>query len=330
MFQRGKASILLHSGRESRRRIPKRRKPCVLVVDDEPGIAKTLSWLLEESGYRTAAALSGQAACEILESTAPDLAIVDVNLPDVQGLSVAAEICRRVPNCKLLLLSGETTAEVRRAIEKRTERRCLGKAGAAFRPAGQNRIDAVQCDGHFRRQRWARSRIQELIGHGAWDTGFIQHTGMSVDEYVVHLNKLIAYYGKEITVLDERLALAGLRLAVMLNEAFAHAQMPPRPPHGGRTKLDSVPFAEQQLPHKRHKLIKVSYDYLYYEPPFPFDLHAIYKLRAFRDDSDSCDESLSDVTQELGLKSDQSTSSTVIECWRTTPGDHGAEKLAGK
>jgi DNA-binding response OmpR family regulator len=78
---------------------------------------KTLSWLLEESGYRTAAALSGQAACEILESTAPDLAIVDVNLPDVHGLSVAAEICRRAPNCRVLLLSGETTAEVRRAIE---------------------------------------------------------------------------------------------------------------------------------------------------------------------------------------------------------------------
>lgn len=77
---------------------------------------KTLSWLLAQSGYRTAAALSGKAAYEILESTAPDLAIVDVNLPDVHGLSVAAEICGRAPNCRVLLLSGETTAEVRRAL----------------------------------------------------------------------------------------------------------------------------------------------------------------------------------------------------------------------
>jgi len=96
-------------------------------VDDEPGILKTLSWLLEQSGYRTAAALSGQAACEILKSTAPDLVILDVNLPDVHGLSVAAEICKRMPNCKVLLLSGETTAEVRRAIENGLKAEVLEK-----------------------------------------------------------------------------------------------------------------------------------------------------------------------------------------------------------
>jgi hypothetical protein len=95
--------------------------------------------------------------------------------------------------------------------------------------------------------------------HGAWDSGLIQHTGMGRDEYVAHLEKLISdehltasgspedwaneshgyaqsawlaygaqidevYYQKEIKVADRRLALAGLRLAAILNEAFAHVQ----------------------------------------------------------------------------------------------------------
>jgi hypothetical protein len=95
--------------------------------------------------------------------------------------------------------------------------------------------------------------------HGAWDSGLIEHTGMGRDEYVAHLEKLISdehliasgspedwaneshrdaqsawladgaqidenYYRQEIKVVDERLALAGLRLAAVLNEAFASIQ----------------------------------------------------------------------------------------------------------
>ncbi len=95
--------------------------------------------------------------------------------------------------------------------------------------------------------------------HGAWDTGLIEHTGMARDAYTDHLEKLISdelltaigspedwaneshgdaqsawvadgaqidenYYRKEIQVVDQRLALAGLRLAAVLNEAFAQVQ----------------------------------------------------------------------------------------------------------
>jgi len=95
--------------------------------------------------------------------------------------------------------------------------------------------------------------------HGAWDTGLIEHTGMVRDAYTDHLEKLISdehltatgspedwanesheyaksallpdraqldenYYQKEIKVVDRRLALAGLRLAAVLNEAFAQVQ----------------------------------------------------------------------------------------------------------
>jgi len=91
--------------------------------------------------------------------------------------------------------------------------------------------------------------------HGAWDTGLITHTGMDVNAYVAHLQSLIAtnhltatgtpedwaneshaagaaawldengivdeaYYNTNIQVVDKRLALAGLRLAALLEEVF--------------------------------------------------------------------------------------------------------------
>lgn len=87
--------------------MPARQKPLVLVVDDEPGVAKTLAWMLEQSDYVTAVAYTGKDALELASRVTASLAIVDVNLPDVDGIKVAAEICRRVPGCKILLITGD-------------------------------------------------------------------------------------------------------------------------------------------------------------------------------------------------------------------------------
>ena len=80
----------------------------ILVVDDEFNIAQTLTWVLQEAGYTAAFALSGQAALEIASGIAVDLAIVDVALPDIDGIKIAAEICHRLPKCKILLISGDS------------------------------------------------------------------------------------------------------------------------------------------------------------------------------------------------------------------------------
>lgn len=94
------------------------------------------------------------------------------------------------------------------------------------------------------------------------------------------------------------------------------------------TARNSTVFvAKQRLHHGEYKLIKLSYDRLFYEPPFPYNPHAIYKLRVFRDDEDSCDESLGSLTRELGLKADSAAASTIVECWHTTPQDYKSRKI---
>jgi two-component system, OmpR family, alkaline phosphatase synthesis response regulator PhoP len=87
--------------------MPVRRKPLVLIVDDEPGIAKTLAWMLEQSGYVTAIAYTGKDAVELASRVTAMLAIVDVNLPDLDGVKVAVEIYSRLPACKIVLITGD-------------------------------------------------------------------------------------------------------------------------------------------------------------------------------------------------------------------------------
>ncbi len=84
-----------------------RRKPAILVVDDEPGVATTLAWVLQQSGYLSAVAHTGKAAVEMAATMAADLVILDVNLPEMDGLTAASQICERLPRCTILLMSGD-------------------------------------------------------------------------------------------------------------------------------------------------------------------------------------------------------------------------------
>lgn len=80
----------------------------ILVVDNEFGIAQTLTWVLQEAGYAATFALSGKDALEVASGIAVDLAVVDVTLPDLDGIRTAVELCKRLPKCKILLMSGDT------------------------------------------------------------------------------------------------------------------------------------------------------------------------------------------------------------------------------
>ena len=64
----------------------------VLVVDDEPTIREIVVRYLKRDGFRTLEAADGNRARELLEAEAPDLVVLDLMLPGVDGL----ELCRRL------------------------------------------------------------------------------------------------------------------------------------------------------------------------------------------------------------------------------------------
>jgi DNA-binding response OmpR family regulator len=80
----------------------------ILVVDDEFNVAQTLTWVLQEAGYTAQFAVSGESALVVTSGIAVDAAVVDVTLPDLDGIKTAVEICKRLPNCKIPLMSGDS------------------------------------------------------------------------------------------------------------------------------------------------------------------------------------------------------------------------------
>src|SRR5213593_2142258 len=62
----------------------------VLVVDDEPTIREIVVGYLERAGYQTLEAADGHRARELLEHDSPDLVVLDLMLPGIDGL----ELCR--------------------------------------------------------------------------------------------------------------------------------------------------------------------------------------------------------------------------------------------
>ena len=89
------------------------RPPRILVVDDEPGIRQSLCGVLEDEGYRTQAAESGEACLAELARGPYDLVLLDVWLPGMDGLEALARI-QEMPFAErpvVVMISGHGTIE---------------------------------------------------------------------------------------------------------------------------------------------------------------------------------------------------------------------------
>jgi two-component system OmpR family response regulator len=64
----------------------------ILIVDDDPHIRELLDFALTKAGYATRQAEDGHAALEMAAAQAPDLVVLDINMPRLDGL----EVCRRL------------------------------------------------------------------------------------------------------------------------------------------------------------------------------------------------------------------------------------------
>lgn len=95
-------------------------KTKVLVADDEKMIANTLAIILRNDGYDVRAVYSGEAAVELAQTFRPHILISDVIMQGMTGIEAAMEICAALPDCKILLFSGQAaTANLLRDAKQR-------------------------------------------------------------------------------------------------------------------------------------------------------------------------------------------------------------------
>lgn len=78
-----------------------------MIVDDEETIADTLALIFCSNGYDGRTAYSAEQALEMLEEWKPDLAVIDVVLPGMNGIEFAIFLKASYPDVHFLLFSGQ-------------------------------------------------------------------------------------------------------------------------------------------------------------------------------------------------------------------------------
>jgi two-component system nitrogen regulation response regulator NtrX len=85
--------------------------PSLLIVDDEPSILQSLGGLLLDEGFEVATALNGYEALKIIDAESPDLVLLDIWMPGIDGIETLKEIKRGNPNIQVIIITGHGTIE---------------------------------------------------------------------------------------------------------------------------------------------------------------------------------------------------------------------------
>ncbi len=79
----------------------------VLIIEDEKNISDFMSKALKSNGYRVITALSGKAGLSLISSQCPDIILLDLGLPDIEGNDVIISV-RKWTSCPIIVVSART------------------------------------------------------------------------------------------------------------------------------------------------------------------------------------------------------------------------------
>lgn len=82
----------------------------ILIVDDEPGIVRLISMYLEREGFHTSSARTGADALAVIRRSAPNLVVLDIMLPDIDGWEVCREV-RAMSDVPIVMLTARESDE---------------------------------------------------------------------------------------------------------------------------------------------------------------------------------------------------------------------------
>ena len=78
----------------------------IIIVDDDENIRKTMKTILEDEGYVVDLAATGNEAIEMTQKTAYNIALLDIRLPDMEGVELLKLIKDNVPKTRKIMVTG--------------------------------------------------------------------------------------------------------------------------------------------------------------------------------------------------------------------------------
>ena len=88
----------------------------ILVIDDEPSIRSLLDTLLRRKGYDVVLADSGRKGLELFRREHPDVIVLDLKMPEMDGLTVLRQIHSLDPKKPVIILTGAGNAEAEQQV----------------------------------------------------------------------------------------------------------------------------------------------------------------------------------------------------------------------
>ena len=88
----------------------------ILVIDDEPSIRELLDTILRRKGYDVVLADTGQKGLDIFRQERPDVVVLDLKMPGMDGLTVLQHVRSLPPNQSVVILTGAGTPEAEQQV----------------------------------------------------------------------------------------------------------------------------------------------------------------------------------------------------------------------
>ena len=90
----------------------------VLIVDDEERVVQSIAGVLEDEGFRVIRSRSGEEAIELFEREGPDVTLIDIWMPGMDGIEVLKRLKGISPDCLVIMISGHATISTAMAAVK--------------------------------------------------------------------------------------------------------------------------------------------------------------------------------------------------------------------
>ncbi len=184
-------------------------QPLVLVADDEPRITKLVSIALGEEGFRVVTASGGEDALRKAEEYRPDIVLLDIVMPDLDGIEVMRQLREHRPVPVILLTAKGSTADKAKGLDLGADdyvakpfhpdelaarvRAVLRRSAGVAPGRGVVRIGDIEID----LERRLMTRGGELVPLTRTEWLLLQHLAANAGRVVLHTELLTKVWGPE-------------------------------------------------------------------------------------------------------------------------------------
>src|SRR5438552_10545016 len=186
-----------------------KNQPLVLVADDEPRITKLVAITLTDEGFRVVTAASGEEALRKAEEMRPDIVLLDVVMPDLDGIEVMRQLREWRPVPVILLTAKGSTADKAKGLDLGADdyiakpfhpdelaarvRAVLRRAAGITAGAGVVAFGDIQID----LERRLVTSGGELVTLSRTEWLLLQHLAANAGKVVLHTELLSKVWGPE-------------------------------------------------------------------------------------------------------------------------------------